>query len=504
MVSVLEGGRQLAWMKEQTTFDTLLDFAATDAVSPLRGTLKLSPEYAHEDAKESVGTNSLQTELAQSKVGKWAGQFYVKPNAVGVAPDIGVLLKAALGVETVVGSTSVTYSLSDTVRTPLQILQNIADAYQVNASGAWVEELSAEIQKGSAPILSFGGGYATHGWAYADEVGAGGIAYNATSLPLDDDIRGALGVNGRIKFSTPSDDGGVAGVTAAGGAETYNLALGAGSKTLTLKVDGGSAQTVTLEEGDFVDDEAATAAEVAAVINADTTGCTAWSDSGTLKITSDTVGSASIIQVTGGTANAILAFDTNTHSGTAGTGYLVTATTDTTGAATATISPAVVSRAGHAAATAIVPWVPSQTVGGTKLTAGQCSLTIDGVSFGFVSAKLSVSTGHHGRDKEATSEKPVGIIGGARSVSLELQLYFLHGNPSNASISGRAWAQATHAVVLRVGPNTAAQKMTINIPSIRFDVVPIEIPEAEEAMLVLRGKARQNAAACDELTIVFD
>jgi hypothetical protein len=62
--------------------------------------------------------------------------------------------------------------------------------------------------------------------------------------------------------------------------------------------------------------DVATAAEVAAEINADTIDCTAADDSGSVRITSDLVGTLSRVQVTGGTANALLNFDTNEYAGT--------------------------------------------------------------------------------------------------------------------------------------------------------------------------------------------
>ena len=61
--------------------------------------------------------------------------------------------------------------------------------------------------------------------------------------------------------------------------------------------------------------DAATAAEVATEINADTIDCTAADDGGQVRITSDLVGTSSRIQVTGGTANTLLAFDTNEYAG---------------------------------------------------------------------------------------------------------------------------------------------------------------------------------------------
>ncbi len=86
-------------------------------------------------------------------------------------------------------------------------------------------------------------------------------------------------------------------------AETYALVNG---ETLTVKVDGGAAQTATFNTGDFVSIAAATAAEVATVITTDITGATASADTSNtpsiIKIQSDTVGDGSSIEVTGGSA----------------------------------------------------------------------------------------------------------------------------------------------------------------------------------------------------------
>lgn len=78
---------------------------------------------------------------------------------------------------------------------------------------------------------------------------------------------------------------------------------------LTLIIDGGDEQTVTFDTADFVDITAATAAEVAAAISAAITGGVAEDHTdGAVMILSDTDGTGSIIQVTGGDANPILGF----------------------------------------------------------------------------------------------------------------------------------------------------------------------------------------------------
>lgn len=95
------------------------------------------------------------------------------------------------------------------------------------------------------------------------------------------------------------------GTVLAGNAETYALADG---MTLSVAVDGGGAQVVTFLAVNFDDIAEATAVEVAASITAGLTGATAEDDGGAVRITSDVYGATSSVQVTGGTANAVLGF----------------------------------------------------------------------------------------------------------------------------------------------------------------------------------------------------
>jgi len=94
-----------------------------------------------------------------------------------------------------------------------------------------------------------------------------------------------------------------AGLVESGNAAPFALA---DADVLTVKVDAGAVQTVTFNAADFASIAAATAVEVAAVINAQLSGATATVTSAGTKvtITSNKRGSSSAIQVTGGTANA--------------------------------------------------------------------------------------------------------------------------------------------------------------------------------------------------------
>lgn len=92
-------------------------------------------------------------------------------------------------------------------------------------------------------------------------------------------------------------------------AETYALVDG---MELLVAVDGGAPQSILFLTAEFVAIGAATAEEVAAVINAKIVGASAAATTGGTKvtITSDKRGTDSSIEVTGGTANAILTFNT--------------------------------------------------------------------------------------------------------------------------------------------------------------------------------------------------
>jgi len=103
-------------------------------------------------------------------------------------------------------------------------------------------------------------------------------------------------------------------------AETYALVNG---QTLTVKVDRESvAQSIAFLTAEFVNIALATAEEVAAVINAKIVGAHATVTSGGTKvtITSDKKGYASYVEVTGGTANAVLLFNVAEVQGTGNDG----------------------------------------------------------------------------------------------------------------------------------------------------------------------------------------
>jgi uncharacterized protein len=98
---------------------------------------------------------------------------------------------------------------------------------------------------------------------------------------------------------------GVAAIANAGGPGPFVLADG---MTLGIKIDEGPVQTVTLKALAFAVINAATSDELGAVFNAALVGGKALVDSNLLRLASDTEGTASRIQVVGGTAAPVLGF----------------------------------------------------------------------------------------------------------------------------------------------------------------------------------------------------
>lgn len=85
---------------------------------------------------------------------------------------------------------------------------------------------------------------------------------------------------------------------------------------LLVSVDGGAPQTIVFNTAEFALIGAATAAEVAAVINAEIVGASATVSVGAVVITSDLRGTDSSIEITGGAAAAAFAFPAGPQNGT--------------------------------------------------------------------------------------------------------------------------------------------------------------------------------------------
>jgi uncharacterized protein len=143
----------------------------------------------------------------------------------------------------------------------------------------------------------------------------------ASPFSLQNNERVVLSVNGGADASAVFTG---AAASVATGAGPFALADG---MTLLVRVDGGPEQRLPFAALDFANVAQATATEVAAAINASIIGGKATARPG-LTLTSDTAGTSSRLQVTGGTANTPLGFPASVAQGTGNVANLRAVTAD--------------------------------------------------------------------------------------------------------------------------------------------------------------------------------
>lgn len=180
-----------------------------------------------------------------------------------------------------------------------------------------------------------------------------------------------------------------------------------------------------------------------------------------------------------------------------GAGYRVTAVDRTNN--TITLATAItLSAANHA----IVPHYPTPVVSGTVLGSIACGLDLDGNALEFNSAKISLDTGNVGLNKAATIDRPNRLSKGKRLVSGEVEAFELEENAP--FFLGGPWDGTVRDTLFRVGADVAGQRVKIDIPAMRVDVTPRNIPEAEAASANVKFEAKRDAANDDEIKLIFD
>ena len=98
-------------IKLQDTFGTAVKPVVTDFFRALSAPMG-QPVTRHEVNDRRKTRSLMETKAGRTPLQPWSATVIFRPSGVlGVAPDIGDLLKLAFGTESVVASTSVTYSL---------------------------------------------------------------------------------------------------------------------------------------------------------------------------------------------------------------------------------------------------------------------------------------------------------------------------------------------------------------------------------------------------------
>lgn len=131
----------------------------------------------------------------------------------------------------------------------------------------------------------------------------------------------STGASSSIEINTPASNSANATVGFTVGTYTGT----AGTTALSVKVDGGGTQNITLTAG------SRTAAQVVSDINGTLTGGLASVVNGAVAITSNTTGTSSSVQGVTSTSLAVLGFDTTLHSGLAAGGVSITVAASSSG-----------------------------------------------------------------------------------------------------------------------------------------------------------------------------
>ena len=139
--------------------------------------------------------------------------------------------------------------------------------------------------------------------------------------------------------------------------------------------------------------------------------------------------------------------------------------------------------------------IPDHTLTGTVLGGVDNSLTIDAKSLGVISATFTISTGYHGLDREATSERATRLARGARECGGSLEFYYLD---ENAGIIGSGLFDKTRTIELTIG-SVAGKKFIAKSLAARLEASAIEVPEADEATVTAAFVSRKSATDEDEM-----
>lgn len=199
------------YAKAESTFGTFLKPTATDAVKALK--MSIDHKQERKDRMDSRQSRSVLERITGRKQASWSMERYVTPSgSLGTAPDEGVLLKAAMGVETVNSSTSVVYTptASQSVRGSLSLVREMPSIYMESLAGAWVEKATLKVSGSEEPKWTFEGGASVHaGSGYSTLNGA--LSGGETTVVVHDPV---YDVNSIVKVGTSDNSGAGHQVTA--------------------------------------------------------------------------------------------------------------------------------------------------------------------------------------------------------------------------------------------------------------------------------------------------
>lgn len=231
-IAIMEG--QEIFVVAETTAGTLVFPSASDmVVATGDGSLNQTPSFT--DSDEIADTRSVLDSFQDvTPAGNFSIPTYVRPSgSAGSVPSAAALLEACFGTETIVGSTSVTYT--PTIALPTVSIwvkkkhSGVDEGTVFFASGAVVDRLAMGITAKGAVKCDFSGQFMQLGWCGTDQLN-GALTGSETDIIVDDAKKFCVG--GRIQIGT--DDNSSAGYAI--------TAVNTSTETLTISPANAGAQ----------------------------------------------------------------------------------------------------------------------------------------------------------------------------------------------------------------------------------------------------------------------
>lgn len=195
------GRNQRFYAVPETTFGTFVKPTGANALKVLTSTVEFGQERVERnDARQ---TRSWLERITRRKTVGWSLEKFLLPSGTAdVPPDDGPLLKAALGVETINGGTSVVYSLAaaQAALGSLTLVRELNGVLMEAIVGAWVEAMTISISGGEEPKISFEGGAADHIGTGATGIVNGAQAALDTAIELNPGKAAAYDVGSVVAF----------------------------------------------------------------------------------------------------------------------------------------------------------------------------------------------------------------------------------------------------------------------------------------------------------------
>lgn len=466
----------VAFLKKETTFGQYVAFVAGDAIS--FNSIKITPERNFVEKKGHTGSASLQGWTAGKYGGKVSIEVEPKLNAAGTLPEQEMLLTLA------------------TRRCPqITIL-----AY---ANGE--DDTVTVTVDGSATVLTEADSPTTNQFNAA-------TSNNQTATNL------AAAITSYVSGVTASASGAIVTiiptqsqyVTVACSDATFAaqqswswraMASGApASAQLAVKLDNGlfiQCQGLVCTKLDIEGEGGAVTlmkAECECAEISEMRGTPTVSGVQTSSTISLTTGHAKAFRVADTTSNLLVQFSELGNN--SSVGWKVTAVNYTNDTITLSTSAGATTNLEE-----VQPFLPTPTHDGTEIQNIASSLSYASTSIGFIKFAVSIATGHHLLNKEATGAKATRAARGQRRVTGSSSFYLLD---QNQRLVADSWEGTSLALIARFGPDTSGSRLKVTIPAARVDVHAIELPDADEATFEASWAAKQSAAADDEFQIDVD